>query len=146
MTELTDTLQSLLQICRDGIAFYRDASSKVRDVEAREIFGQMIQVRQRLIDEFGELLLERGEYVPEGKTLAGSMRQMYTDISACLGDNADGIYVSELEEAEDRLLHSIEDAVFSSESPEVVMAVRRFLPVARDAHEKMRSLKRRKGA
>lgn len=146
MSELVDTLQSLLQICRDGSAFYRETADKVDDTEAKATIEQMVRVRERLIEDFAGLLEQRGEEVPDSGTLVGTMQKLYADLRARFSGNADGIYISQLEEAEDRLLHRFEDAIVCSDSAEAKEVLRRYVPLARAAHERMRQLKRRKSA
>ncbi len=145
MSQLTDTLHDLIEICRDGHAFYDDCAGRVDDPEIRETLRQMSSLRSTLVDDFSALLASRGEAPPEGGTLVGSMHQLYTRMKAGFSNNRDGVYVSELEEAEDRLLHSFEEAMLSIESPEALRILKRYVPLARAAHERMRQLKVRKG-
>ena len=53
----------------------------------------------------------------------------------------DLIYVSELENVEDRLLHAMERATLHLQPEEVHALLRRHLPAARAAHERIRTLK-----
>lgn len=146
MTQLTETLQSLLAICRDGISFYAEAADKIDDAEAKSTIRQMVQVRERLIADFAKLLERRGESIPAGGTLAGTMQKLYADLRARFSSDPQATYISQLEEAEDRLLHRFEDAIVSSDPGEERDLLRRYVPLARAAHERMRALKHRKGA
>lgn len=143
--ELVDTLCDLTQIARDGQVFYEDAAAKAEDAEVRETTLAMAAVRRHLVEEFSHLLQIRGEEPPASGTLVGSMHKLYTDLRARWSGDRDGVYVSELEEAEDRLLHTFESALVDVEADDARAVLRRYVPLARAAHERMRNLKRRKG-
>ena len=144
VTELTDTLKDLIEICRDGRAFYLQAAEKIEPGDVRSTLLEMARVRQRLLDDFSELLLDKGQAVPVGGTLSGRMRRLYADLRAQASTDAAGVYVVELEEAEDRLLQTFESAMLTVEAPARII-LRRYIPLARDAHERMKALKSRRG-
>lgn len=143
MTELSDTLGELIEICRDGHAFYMHTAEQIEDAEVHGILLEMARVRQRLLQDFLELLEDRGEQPPKGGTLWGRMRQLYAGVRAQVSDDPERVYVFELEEAEDRLLHSFEEAMLKAAAPSRVI-LKRYLPLARQAHERMKNLKTRK--
>jgi uncharacterized protein (TIGR02284 family) len=76
-----------------------------------------------------------------GGTLVGKLRQVYADARASLSGDECGIYVDQLEEAEDRILHAFEDALQSADA-RVKALVAQKLPAVRSAHDRMRNLKR----
>lgn len=143
MTELTDTLKELIEICRDGRAFYLQTAEKIEPGEVRSTLLDMARVRQRLLEDFSELLEDQGEQVPDSGTLWGRMRKLYADLRAQVSTDAEGVYVIELEEAEDRLLYTFENAMLTVAAPARVI-LKRYVPLARDAHERMKALKSRK--
>lgn len=138
------TLNDLIEISRDGEAFYREALTKVSDPEVRTTFNDMLAIRQKLIRDLSIHVAERGETPEQSGTLVGSMHKLYTDLRAHLSSNTDAVYVSQLEAAEDRLLHSFEDALGADHSPQVIAILREYYPLARTAHGRMKLLKDRK--
>lgn len=142
MTELIETLHDLAQICCDGEAFYRDAAEKMQDKDLRAAIAQVGEVRAALCRDFLEILRARGEEPSGSGTLYGALHKLYTDVRAHFSADGDRIYIAELEEAEDRLLHAMEAAMLTLEPAEARAVLRRYLPAARAAHERMRSMKR----
>lgn len=143
MAELIDTLHDLAQICCDGEKFYRDAAQKMQNDELREAVSAVGCVRGDLCRDFASLLAAHGELSSDEGTFYGRMHKLYADFRARLSGNPDEIYVDELEEAEDRLLHALEEAMLTVEPPAARDVLRRYMPAARDAHERMRVLKRK---
>ncbi|MEO8461516.1 MAG: PA2169 family four-helix-bundle protein [Dokdonella sp.] len=145
MSDFTVTLSDLVQISRDGHAFYSEAAGKVIDAEARQTIDDMAAVRANLIRDLSRQLKEHGEEPPRRGTLYGAMAKLYADTLATFSGDRDGVYVSQLEEAEDRLLHTFEEALLSVDEPETRAILKRYLPLARNAHARMSDLKHRKG-
>lgn len=141
MTGLIDTLHDLAQICCDGEKFYRDASEKMHDPDLREAVEAVGRVRGDLCRDFAGMLEAHGERASGEGTLYGRMQKLYADFRARLSGNPDDIYVDGLEEAEDRLLHALEEAMLTVEPPAAREVLRRYMPAARAAHERMRQLK-----
>ncbi|MEO7148451.1 MAG: PA2169 family four-helix-bundle protein [Rhodanobacteraceae bacterium] len=144
MAELIDILHDLVQICCDGEKFYQYAAGKMQSEELREAVSAVGRVRGDLCRDLASLLAAHGERPSDKGTLYGRMHKLYADFRARLSGNPDEIYVDELEEAEDRLLHALEEAMLTVEPPAAREVLRRYMPTARDAHERMRELKRRK--
>lgn len=143
--ELVDALRDLTQIARDGQAFYEDTAAKANDPEVKETAQAMAAVRSHLVDEFSRLLEMRGEAAPPSGTLVGSMHKLYADMRARWNGDRDGVYVSELEQAEDRLLNTFEGALLNVGTDDARAVLRRYVPLARAAHERMSNLKHRRG-
>lgn len=146
MAELIETLHDLAQICCDGEKFYRDAAAKMRNDDLRVAVSAVGRVRGDLCRDFASLLAAQGEQPSDDGTFYGRMHKLYVDFRARLSGNPDEIYVDELEQAEDRLLHALEEAMLSVEPPAAREVLRRYMPAARDAHERMRVLKRKEAS
>ncbi|HEY3521744.1 MAG TPA: PA2169 family four-helix-bundle protein [Rhodanobacteraceae bacterium] len=141
MTELIPTLQEIAQICCDGNAFYGDAAEKIQDPRLREVVLEVGRTRGALCRDIHARLRENGERPGGTGTFYGTLHKLYADLRARFAEDGDRIYVAELEEAEDRLLHSLESATLTVEPAEARAVLRQYMPVARAAHERMRALK-----
>lgn len=140
MAELIPTLHEIAQICCDGEEFYRHAAERMQDSELREAVREVGRIRGDLCRDIHAWLRGKGAE-SSGGTFYGSLHQLYTELRARFAKNGDHIYVAELEEAEDRLLHSLEEAMLTVEPPEARAVLRQYMPAARAAHERMRRLK-----
>jgi uncharacterized protein (TIGR02284 family) len=136
-------LQELVQIARDGVSFYTDASTEVKDIGLKSTFARMIEAKRDLIASLSTKLVSEQETVPDSGTFSGKLRQLYTDIRANIGSSEEKVYVAQLEEVEDRLLEHYESAIAEIDDPIVLAMLKAHLSRVRDCHAEMRSLKLR---
>lgn len=139
MAEILASLRDLARICRDGEKLYRAAAVRMRNPVLRELAGEVGRLRGELHREFTMLLGARGERAAGG-TLYGHVRELYANLRARFGD-CDRVYIAELENVEDRLLHAMERATLHLAPDDTLAFVRLHLPAARATHERMRALK-----
>lgn len=141
MAELIPTLHDLAQICCDGEAFYREAAEKMQNPDLRQAVQEVGRIRGALCRDFAAYLRAQGENPSGSGTIYGALHKLYADLRAQFSADGDRIYVTELEEAEDRLLHAMEEAILTLEPSEARAVLRQYMPAARAAHERMRILK-----
>lgn len=137
-----DTVKELVQIARDGAAFYEDSIQKVEDPRLKSIFSDMAKHKRDIIHSLSSTLRVNDEDVPEDGTVAGKFRQGYADLRAALTKDDAKVYVSQLEESEDRLLHHFESALDGISDPSVKNLLEIHMPQVRACHDQMRELKK----
>ena len=141
MSKTTTNLNELIEVLNDGVSFYEDASKKTDNTAHRSLFNRMASTKRSIAADLKAQVALHGETPAEGGTIAGSLRKVYTDITASMSKHADDKYISQLEETEDRILHSFQDALASSDRAEVRQIAQNYLPDVRRMHDEMRSLK-----
>lgn len=134
-------LNELIEITRDGQRFYLHAAEEVKDPRFIALFTDMAEAKNDVIRALSVAVAADRENPANGGTLVGKLRQVYADTRASLSGDECGIYVDQLEEAEDRILHAFEDALQSADA-RVKALVAQKLPAVRSAHDRMRNLKR----
>ena len=117
MSDNNDTLRELIQIANDGAQFYADAADQVTNPRLVELFRRMGSHKRVLAAALASKLQAGGEQIPESGTLAGSLRRVYTELRTSLSSNEEAIYVAQLEETEDRLLHHFEAGAMQGRGP-----------------------------
>ena len=137
-----NTLKELVQIARDGATFYEESIQKVEDPRLKSIFSDMAKHKRDLIHSLSSTLRVHDEDVPEDGTIAGKFRQGYADLRAALTKDDSKVYVSQLEDSEDRLLHHFESALDEIEDPSVKNVLQTHMPQVRACHDQMRELKK----
>ena len=134
-------LRDLVQIARDGADFYAAAEPEVTDARLKTVFERMAASKQDLIDALSGRLEMIGETPPSTGTTLGALRKAYTDVRANLTADNEKVYISQLEETEDRLLHHFEDALRDSDNDEIRSQLQAHLPRVQACHDEMRRLK-----
>lgn len=141
-----NTLQELVSIARDGAKFYDEAGKEVNDPSLKLLFLRMADQKRTLIASLSGKLAANHEEIPTDGTIAGKMRRAYTDLRTSLTSNEAKVYVSQLEETEDRLLEHFEDALKDVEDPGVRSVLQTHMPQVRACHAEMSAAKKRYAA
>lgn len=139
--EKIETLNELIAVTRDSAEFYSDAAKRVDNPKLQNLFSELAQSKNGLVGAMSRDVRTEGAK-PEGDgTFRGSLRKVYGDVRAKLGDS-DYAYVSQLEESEDRMLSAFNDVLQDSGTPAPVKdAVRSYLPAVKQHHDAMRDRK-----
>ena len=141
MSGNSDILKDIVEVARDGASFYDSAQEKTKNARLKAVFARMAAAKRELVTGLSDHLAATGERPPEGGTLFGSLRRLYADVVATVAADDDHIYVSQLEEAEDRLLEQIEKAIELAKTSDVRVQLQAYLPKVRECHDEMRDLK-----
>ena len=136
-----NALRDLVQIARDGADFYAAAEPEVNDAHLKAVFERMAASKQALIDALAGRLEMIGETPPVSGTQLGALRKAYTDVRASLSSHNEKVYIAQLEQTEDRLLHHFEEALRDSDNDEIRSQLQAHLPRVQACHDEMRRLK-----
>lgn len=140
MRGTTELLNELIEIARDGEKFYRIVAEKTESPAMRDIFREQSDVRSQFIEDLSQYVAADGEIPSDDTTLLGTARKLYTELRAKLSSDSDAVYISELEQMEDRLLEHYQQALEES-GTEIRRLLQSHLPTVQAAHERMRALK-----
>lgn len=140
MTQTTHQLNELIDVLTDGVKFYDDAAKAI-DGPYQALFQRMASTKRSIVSDLKAEVSYQGESPSDGGTVAGSLRQAYTDLAAKVSSKPDYKYVSQLEETEDRILRAFTDALTSSDKAEVRQVAQNYLPDVKRMHDEMRNLK-----
>ena len=141
MAGANDLLKEIVEIGRDGAAFYDSAQQKVSNPRLRAVFGRMSGAKRELVTALSDHLSQIGERPPERGTLVGTLRKAYAGVLATLAADDEHIYVAQLEEAEDRLLERVQRAILEAKDTQVRVQLQAYLPKIRACHDEMRDLR-----
>lgn len=134
-------LNELLERCRDGEQFYRDAAVKAGSLALRGTFRQMAELRQRLIDELADQVHARGGQPSDRRTMLGASRHMLAEAMNALTLHDDDVYIRQLEATEARLLAAYERTLDKVDDEGARQVLRRHLLAVRATHARMRALR-----
>lgn len=140
------TLNDLIEVLNDGREFYVDAAARVVHADTRRLFERMARTKAAIVEDMRARVAASGERPADGGTMGGRLRQVYAEVRAQLSRDSEAQYIAQLEEFEDRIVHSFQDVIIDSDDPEVRGVALKYMPdVARD-HADMRSLKHAVGS
>jgi uncharacterized protein (TIGR02284 family) len=134
-------LAELIVVLRDGEAFYAEAAETVSLPAYRYLFRRMSRTKQAIANNLALELEALGAKPPSGRSWVGSIRQCYTECRAKLSSDKDALFVVELEEVEDRIVQTFQNALTTA-SGNTRHIVDTYLPEVLRNHQDMQNLKR----
>jgi uncharacterized protein (TIGR02284 family) len=140
MSQTTAQLNELIDVLTDGVKFHEEAARAI-DGPCQPLFQRLASTKRSILSDLKAEVAYHGETPAEGGTLAGSLRQAYTELRARVSGQPDVRYIAQLEETEDRILRAFTDALTTSERAEVRQIAQNYLPDIRRMHDEMRTLK-----
>lgn len=141
MNHSNHILNDLVSVARDGKTFYEEAATKIDNPELRTLFTRIATVKGDIVSSLSSEIRTTGETPSDSGTWVGSFNKMYGDVRAMFGDKTSA-FVAELEDSEDRLLKSFNEALQDKEiSANARMTLNRLLPEVRSCHAIMRNRK-----
>ncbi len=136
-------LKSLINVNEDAAEFYETAQEKVEDETMISTFKSLEGLHVSVITNLQGILASNGETdVEADETITGSTREMFATMMAKVSNDPDAMLVTHLEEAEDKCLHYIKDAMENEDiSPSTKTALQNELTSLQKSHDYMKALK-----
>jgi len=94
----------------DGIKFYEEAAQQVERPDLQSLFGNMANHKKQIAQDLSSVVRSLGDAPATSGTFAGSMRKLYAEMRTNMSSDKNHEYVAQLEEFEDRILHTFEKA------------------------------------
>ncbi len=145
VTQVTDTdtatLNEMIEVLNDGKAFYEEALNDVTP-QLRTLFERMVERKSNIAQELALAVKALGDAPATEGTFAGSMRKLYAELRTKMSTDKNHEYVAQLEEFEDRILHTFEAAVAKTDDSTVRRIADRYFSSVKKDHDLMRDLKK----
>lgn len=135
-------LAKIININEDAAEFYGSARDKAENPQIKTTFENLEGLHKGVIVNLQSVVLANGGDVEVDETFAGQTRQFWGELMAKISNDVDETLVANLEEAEDRCLHSIEDIMQDNDiSPSVKAALQSEYDALQKSHDYMKALK-----
>ena len=134
-------INHLADLNKDACEFYEEAREEVKSPKLKQTFSDLETLHRDVMTDLQSILVRNGGDADIDETLRGQIAQMWGELKAKVSSDFDSTIVSELEEAEDRCLHAMQDAVKSTEISETTRArLEKDLKSLQRSHDYMKSL------
>lgn len=135
-------LGKLININKDAVEFYKSAQEKAEHPNFRRTFQDLESLHNSVIINLQNYVRNNGGKAESDQTLKGQATQFWGELMANMSSDVDETLVNHLEEAEDRCLHSIEDAMQKNDiAPSTKAALQKELDSLKKSHDYMKALK-----
>lgn len=133
---------NVIEVLQGGIDFYEDAMHEVTAQNVKSTFQRMIAGKREAIETLQPFAIkQKGERETDSDWMVDT-RKMYTNLIGKMSSDKDHTYIKQLEEVEDKLLESIDDALEEDQSPECIPALRQVRVQAQKMHDEMKALQK----
>jgi len=148
MTELKNDKENkilghLIDINKDACSFYESALEKVENPRYQRSFSDLERLHEGVVIDLSRRLRENGAEMQDNDgTMMGKAAQFFGEIASKVSNDVDETLISRLEEAEDRCLHSMRDALDEGGiRPDTKAFLIEELSTLQKSHDFMKALK-----
>lgn len=135
-------LGHLIDINKDACSFYESAIEKVENPRYQRSFSDLERLHEGVVIDLSRRLRENGAEVSQDGTMVGKATQFFGEIAAKISNDVDETLISRLEEAKDRCLHSMRDALDEGGiRPDTKAFLIEELSTLQKSHDFMKALK-----
>jgi uncharacterized protein (TIGR02284 family) len=142
-SELVDTLNELIETCRDGEKGFREAAEGVEDPDLSRLFLSYAAQRAQFASELEEQVRQLGGVAARRGHLAGAAHRGWMHLRSAVSCHDEGTALAEAERGEDHAARAYGKALDTDLPREVRALVGRQYAQVREAHDRVRSLERR---
>lgn len=114
-----DTLNGLIEICKDAQAGFKEASEGVESSDLKSFFGENSLIRSKFAGDLQTLVQSLGGDPEKTGSIAGTLHRGWMDIKAAVMGNDEAAILNECERGEDAAKSAYQDAL-STKLPEYV--------------------------
>lgn len=142
LIEENKELQKLASINKDACEFYNEAQEEVESSKLKQTFHDLEMLHKDIYENIQGKILANGGTSAAEETIVGKAQGTFGILMSKVSSNPDETLVSHLEEAEDRCLHSMQDAVANDTFlPETKDLLKNELLALRKSHDYMKAMK-----
>ena len=143
--DVVDTLNDLIETCKDGQNGFRTAAEGVKNSELKTLFNTYSQQRAQFAAELQNEVRRLGGDPEKTGSVAASLHRGWIDIKSAVTGEDEGAIISECERGEDSAVDNYEDALKENLPADIRSIIERQFTQVKDAHDRIRSLERASG-
>lgn len=136
------TLNSLIETCKDGERGFHTAAEGLKDPQAKSQFLEYSRQRGQMVRELQEEVRRLGGDPEKAGSMSGSMHRGWMNIKAAVTGHDDASIIAEAERGEDVAKEMYENALRESLPPSAAALVRRQSTQVHEAHDWVRAMEK----
>lgn len=140
--EVVDTLNDLIETCKDGEEGFRTCAENIKSAQLKEIFLTAERRCREAAEELQREVQMLGESAKTSGSLSGSAHRRWVDIKSTVTGRDEASVLAECERGEDVAKESYEDALKKDLPANIRAIVERQYRGVLQNHDTVRSLER----
>lgn len=132
----------VININKDACEFYQEAQNTVKNLDTREIFKNYEELHRDVMTDLQSYVRKNANEAEADTTLMGEIQELWGKARASMTSNVDESLITSLEEAEDRCIHSLKDAISNDNlSAEARIVLKKQEEKLQKSHDYMKMMK-----
>ncbi len=140
--DYVETLNDLIEACKDGEEGFRTAAENVRRSELKSLLNDYAQQRAQFAIELQTEVARMGGHPETSGTLAGAVRRGWMDIKGTATGKDEHEILVAAEHNEDSIVHAYQEALKKDLPGEIRSIVEREYQLLQEAHNRIRSMRK----
>lgn len=141
-TDTIDTINGLIETCRDGEEGFKTAAENAGDTGLKELCLSYAQQRARFVADLQVAVRRLGGDPEKSGTIGGALHRGWMSLKGSVTGNSDAAVIHEAERGEDMAKAAYEKALKSDLPLDVQAVVERQFIQVKEAHDRIRALER----
>jgi uncharacterized protein (TIGR02284 family) len=144
--KLVDTLNNLIETCRDGQNGFKEAADNVKNPELKRLFNDIALERGQFAGELQQEVRKLGGDPEKSGSAAGAIHRTWMKIKGTLTGKDDHSILNECERGEDSAVEAYQDALKSPLPTNILVIARRQFENVKVTHDRIKKLRDAKAA
>ncbi len=141
-TELTSTINDLIETLKDGQEGFKQAAEGVKDPQLKSLFTDYSLQRSRFATELQSEARVLGESEPEtSSSAAGALHRAWINLKSAVTKGDDHAILAECERGEDSAVEEYKKAMNANLSASLRGVVARQFAQIKEAHDRIKNLR-----
>jgi len=139
--DVIDTLNNLIETCRDGQEGFKDAAEAVKDSQLKTLFYEYSQQRAQFGAVLMELVRELGGDPTQSGSTAGALHRGWIELKSAITGGSDEAILNECERGEDSAKDNYRSTLETNLPANISDVVRQQSQAVQAAHNRVRELR-----
>jgi uncharacterized protein (TIGR02284 family) len=144
--KLVDTINNLIETCRDGQNGFKEAADNVKNPELKRLFNDIALERGQFASELQQEVRKLGGDPEKSGSAAGAIHRTWMNIKGTLTGKDDHSILNECERGEDSAVEAYQDALKSPLPTDILVIARRQFENVKLTHDRIKKLRDAKAA
>lgn len=138
----TKEVCKIIDINKDACNFYKSAQQEVKSLDMKDTLQKFENTHQQVVRDLQNYVIQNGGDPEAESTVSGMVQQVWGELKAKVSNDVDTSFIASLEEAEDRCIDSLKDAIQNDDiSAEARIALKKQETTLQKCHDYMKTMK-----
>jgi uncharacterized protein (TIGR02284 family) len=139
--DVIDTLNTLIETCKDGEYGFRTSAEHVKSAQLRQVFTSRAEECRQGASELQAIVARLGGKPDTGSSVSGTIHRGWVSLKGTLTGDSDQAALNECERGEDAALARYRDAIKKDLPADVAAVVQRQYEGVKRNHDQVRTLR-----